>query len=101
MVAIRSISFTNNRLVFIDGDNIPHSFSQTDIPQGILDALSLENYLNTQWLPQIINGEHQMQVHVFSFSPLSLTTICANNDVQIQANWWQPVNETDVTNQQL
>lgn len=87
MPPIRKIE-VGSSLKFIDADNVEYVFMSSDIPQGLTTVQEVEDHINNVWLPPILNGEYQMQAHVFSLSPFVITVFSANLGVNIPANWW-------------
>ena len=86
MPAIKSVSFDKNILQVIDRKTV-YSFDSSQVPKGSTIS-SLETYLNTVWLPAHSSKDYQIQVHIFSVSPLSLTAYTADLGETIPSNWW-------------
>lgn len=89
MPPIRSISCDKNSLEFTDSKGNTHTFDITKVVSSDKSSIAkLENYINTQWLPPLINGAYIMEVHIFNLQPLHLTVFCANAGENIPQDWW-------------
>lgn len=88
MPPIRSIDCTKNTLTFIDNKGQKHVFDASKIPVGKNTVTDLEDYINTQWLPPLLGGNYQMEVHIFNYNPLEITVYVADNGQKIPKDWW-------------
>ena len=89
MPSIHSISCDKNMLKIVDRKST-HIFDASKIPVDKDSIAKLENYINTQWIPSLEITDYQLEVHIFSVSPLSLTAYTANIGEKIPTDWWLP-----------
>ena len=87
MPSIRSISCDKNILKVLDR-KATYIFDASKIPPDKNSVVKLENYINTQWIPSLEITDYQLEVHIFSVSPLLLTAYTANIGEKIPINWW-------------
>lgn len=91
MPAIQEINVSKNSLTLVDRKG-KHTFDVSKIPVGILASQTsiqqTEDYINNVWLPSLKITDYQVQVHVFSVSPLFLTCYAADLKEVIPLDWW-------------
>lgn len=86
MPPIRSIAVNNGEIRWTDASGVERTFTPGTLPSN-LTIPQAEAWINS-WLASRITG-YQMVVHIFSLSPLHLTTWCGDLDVPVPSNWWE------------
>ena len=87
MPPIRSVKCADDLLEFTDSRDVTKTLQAIAIPPNQNTIAKIETYINNVWIPTNVSG-FQMQVHIFSRSPLRLTVFTANLGIAIPANWW-------------
>lgn len=87
MPAIREIKFDKNSLTLVD-HKTTHTFDVSKIPVGKDTIAKLELYINTVWIPSLNITDYQLEIHIFSVSPLVLTAFSADIGIKIPTDWW-------------
>lgn len=87
MPAIRGISFDKNMLKIVD-HKTTHSFDISKIPPDKDTIQKAETHTNSTWIPSLNITEYQLEVHIFSVSPLVLTVYAADIGIRIPQDWW-------------
>lgn len=83
---VRSVVFTATMLRTIDHRGT-RTLLTSAIPATNNTAATVETYINTVWIPANISG-YQMQVHVFTRSPLRLIVWTGNLGETVPPDWW-------------
>jgi len=87
MPRIRSISTGNDFITISDHLGV-RTFDASTIPSSQNTITKVEKWLNTVGLPTITDGAYQIQVHVNSINPLSVSIITTNPGLVVSPNWW-------------
>lgn len=87
MPPIQSISCDKNELKFV-AQKATNLFDISKFPPEKDSVAKAEDYINNFWIPSLRITDYQLEVHVFSLSPLELTVYSANIGEKIQQNWW-------------
>lgn len=87
MPPIQKTNCVRDQLSFTDGRGIQRTINFLDIPSLSRSVDLAERYINEVWIPTVVQG-YQMEVHVFSVSPMVLSVITQNLGRPIPSGWW-------------